>query len=69
MRRIIYQLLQGVQHLHQVAGFFHRDLKPDNILLTDADISKAVVKIADFGLAREVRSAPPFTNYVATRWY
>ena len=45
-------------------GFFHRDLKPENILAAGPD----VVKIADFGLAREIRSAPPFTDYVSTRW-
>jgi hypothetical protein len=28
-----------------------------------------MVKIADFGLARETRSAPPFTDYVSTRWW
>jgi protein kinase len=45
-------------------GFFHRDMKPENLLVkTDA------VKIADFGLAREIRSRPPFTDYVSTRWY
>lgn len=27
------------------------------------------MKIADFGLAREIRSKPPFTDYVSTRWY
>ena len=27
------------------------------------------VKIADFGLARELRARPPFTEYVSTRWY
>lgn len=24
---------------------------------------------ADFGLAREIRSKPPYTDYVSTRWY
>lgn len=28
-----------------------------------------IVKVADFGLAREIRSRPPFTDYVSTRWY
>ena len=28
-----------------------------------------VVKIADFGLARELQSEAPYTDYVATRWY
>ena len=27
------------------------------------------MKIADFGLARETDSQPPFTEYVSTRWY
>ena len=45
-------------------GFFHRDLKPENLLFQDG-----IVKIADFGLARETRSRPPYTDYVSTRWY
>ena len=45
-------------------GFFHRDIKPENILVT-----KGLCKIADLGCAREVRSAPPYTDYVSTRWY
>jgi protein kinase len=27
------------------------------------------VKLIDFGLAKEIRSKPPFTEYVSTRWY
>ena len=28
-----------------------------------------VERLADFGLAREIRSKPPYTDYVSTRWY
>ena len=28
-----------------------------------------LLKVADFGLARETRSRPPYTDYVSTRWY
>ena len=45
-------------------GFFHRDMKPENLLVKGEE-----VKVADFGLAREIRSRPPFTDYVSTRWY
>ncbi|KAL0244491.1 hypothetical protein GEMRC1_008575 [Eukaryota sp. GEM-RC1] len=63
IRNIMFQVLQGLAHCHK-HGFFHRDLKPENLL-----VSKDVVKLADFGLAREIRSRPPFTEYVSTRWY
>ena len=29
----------------------------------------ALIKLADFGLARETQSPTPYTDYVATRWY
>ncbi|XP_061168006.1 serine/threonine-protein kinase ICK-like [Saccostrea echinata] len=64
IRNVIYQVLQGLAFMHK-HGFFHRDLKPENLLCTGSDC----VKIADFGLAREIRSRPPYTDYVSTRWY
>ncbi|KAJ0802280.1 putative protein-serine/threonine kinase CMGC-RCK family [Helianthus annuus] len=58
-----FQVFQGLAYMHQ-RGYFHRDLKPENFL-----VSKDVIKIADFGLAREIVSQPPYTEYVSTRWY
>ncbi|EFJ11811.1 hypothetical protein SELMODRAFT_125712 [Selaginella moellendorffii] len=63
IRNWCFQVLQGLAYMHR-EGYFHRDLKPENLLVT-----VDVIKIADFGLAREVRSRPPYTNYVSTRWY
>ncbi|WOG95068.1 hypothetical protein DCAR_0314370 [Daucus carota subsp. sativus] len=63
IKHLMHQLLQGLAHMHR-NGYFHRDLKPENLLVTGN-----LIKIADFGLAREVASSPPYTDYVSTRWY
>ena len=63
IRDIMYQTLLGLSFMHKY-GFFHRDMKPENLLLVGKKI-----KIADFGLAREIRSLPPYTEYVSTRYY
>jgi len=65
IRSYMYQIILGLAHMHKV-GFFHRDMKPENLLV---DKSRKIVKLADFGLAREIRSRPPYTHYVSTRWY
>ncbi|XP_015109653.1 serine/threonine-protein kinase dyf-5 isoform X2 [Diachasma alloeum] len=64
VRNMVYQILQGLAFMHK-HGFFHRDMKPENLLCMGPEL----VKIADFGLAREIRSRPPYTDYVSTRWY
>ncbi|KAK6937851.1 Protein kinase domain [Dillenia turbinata] len=63
IRNFMSQILQGLSYMHR-NGYFHRDLKPENLLVTND-----IIKIADFGLAREVSSVPPYTDYVSTRWY
>nr|XP_043902798.1 serine/threonine-protein kinase MAK isoform X5 [Solea senegalensis] len=64
IRNIMFQVLSGLAFVHK-HGFFHRDMKPENVLCMGPEL----VKIADFGLAREIRSKPPYTDYVSTRWY
>ena len=64
IRNMMYQVLQGLAFMHK-HGYFHRDMKPENLLCMGPEL----VKIADFGLAREIRSRPPYTDYVSTRWY
>ncbi|CAA7406496.1 unnamed protein product [Spirodela intermedia] len=63
VRNWSFQIFHALAHMHQ-RGYFHRDLKPENLLIT-----KDIIKVADFGLAREICSDPPFTEYVSTRWY
>ena len=80
------QVVDGLKHIHD-SGYFHRDMKPENLLVTTTGLADyaptspnvpstttekdvmVIVKLADFGLAREITSKPPYTEYVSTRWY
>lgn len=70
IRRYMYQLLRCLEYCH-ASNVIHRDVKPENILISSEDI----VKLCDFGFARLMLSPDSFlsgskyTDYVATRWY
>ena len=58
------QVCAGLQHAHE-QGIIHRDIKPQNLLLTQ---NREVVKIADFGVARFADLDSPITR-VGTNVY
>lgn len=52
------QVAKALQYLHESRpAVIHRDLKLENIMLTDADAPSADAKLADFGLARLMPAA------------
>ncbi|KAF7656626.1 hypothetical protein LDENG_00038730 [Lucifuga dentata] len=63
LKHYMYQLCKSLEHIHS-CGIFHRDVKPENIL-----IKQDVLKLGDFGSCRSVYSKPPYTEYISTRWY
>ncbi|KAM3595310.1 uncharacterized protein V6R79_021524 [Siganus canaliculatus] len=63
VKNYMYQLCKSLEHMHR-CGIFHRDVKPENIL-----IKQNGLKLGDFGSCRSVYSKPPHTEYISTRWY
>lgn len=62
---LIQQLIRAVAHLHD-NWILHRDLKTSNLLLSH----KGILKVGDFGLAREYGSPlKEYTSIVVTLWY
>ncbi|XP_029166582.1 probable serine/threonine-protein kinase KIN28 homolog [Nylanderia fulva] len=59
----ILMILKGLYACHR-KFLIHRDIKPNNILIN----SKGIVKLADFGLARDL-GVGDMTPEVITRWY
>ncbi|XP_017122474.1 putative glycogen synthase kinase-3 homolog [Drosophila elegans] len=65
VRLYMYQLLRSMAYLHSL-GFCHRDIKPQNMLL---DSDTGVLKLCDFGSAKQLISGEPNVSYICSRYY
>ena len=62
----LYQICQGLLYCHQQCRIMHRDMKPENLLIT----TKGIVKLADFGHATKFPEDNTATfPKVITLWY
>ncbi|CAD5210474.1 unnamed protein product [Bursaphelenchus okinawaensis] len=61
----MYQTFCGLLYLEK-SRYFHRDVKPDNLLV---NMATGVLKIGDFGSARKYRNYERNNAYQVTRYY
>lgn len=63
--RIGLQLLTALSKAHK-QNIIHRDLKPSNIMLTRSDDGKLLVKVLDFGIAKNIQDSKTATRTMGT---
>lgn len=61
--RLLRQLLSALKYLH-AKGIVHRTIAPENLLLTSKDLSKADLKVIDFGTAVRIMPNKRLTEVV-----
>mmetsp|Transcript_12879 Transcript_12879/g.19391 ORF Transcript_12879/g.19391 Transcript_12879/m.19391 type:complete len:355 (-) Transcript_12879:347-1411(-) len=60
-----YQMLRSLNYIH-TRSICHRDIKPQNLLV---DPISGVLKLCDFGSAKQLQQGEPNVAYICSRFY
>lgn len=67
VKLFMFQLLRSIAYLHLPSvNVCHRDIKPHNLLV---DIAQGILKICDFGSAKQLSPTEPNVAYICSRYY
>lgn len=71
VRNYVFQILQGLAYMHK-HGFFHRDMKPENLLVTRETVKVSVAggqgRAGQGGVARSPRTCSARARRPSGRW-
>ncbi|RNA44476.1 glycogen synthase kinase-3 beta isoform X2 [Brachionus plicatilis] len=65
IKLFMYQLFRSLAYIHSM-GICHRDIKPQNLLI---DPETAVLKLCDFGSAKQLIKGELNVSYICSRYY
>lgn len=72
LRRMFQQMVEALMYIHYENKFIHRDIKPDNILLFNAEVRAEIIcKLSDFGMTTNEMMISKFKTMtkVGTEYY
>ena len=62
--KILSNICEGLDYLHNDVGIIHRDIKPSNILMKDG-----IMKIADMGKSKYIKKGEKLKSFDGSTLY
>ena len=67
-KQIIRDMFAAIRTIHEVTGYVHGDVKPENLMIDIVD-GKPTVKVIDFGLSEPIGVLEKYHQYIQTIYW